>query len=247
MNSKTSLSDRMLPVSESCVIPTGYLHNPSNVIQDTVFNHLPNRRNQTLKTAQTHTSKIIQDMKNHDNPPDGLPAIIREKDLVWRQKTMNQFLKINNFSSITEETKKKEIHAKIHKKAELAFVENISDYASANYQNKKNQGTMFVNELWGRKYHQSMVTVSGLKNAQYRIKGKFLKATTERMKELEKYYEEKHADEIKQQRSFIEAMIIPYENTEIDNDFRAMLNSKRDDSKSQTLKSRESQTQGQKS
>lgn len=176
---------------------------------------------------KTHPSnpRPVQDMDDYSNPPPELPIIIREKDLLNRQKTMKHFLSINDFNDTAEEIKKKESHHKIHKHAPLEYITNISTVTSSHFDRKKNQGLMLVNELWGQKYHQSIMEATGLRKANYQIKGKALKAASERVTAVRKYYEDKHKDEIQREREFLELLVIPVENTESNPELKAKLDS----------------------
>lgn len=211
----------------------GILLSPTRVTDPTttqshVFQFLPEPDQQT-KEKRPHTVRFVQNMNEYHNPPEGLPIIIREKDLANRQRTMKHFLALNDFSTIPEQFKKKESHPEIQKHASIQFITNIANIASSNYAHKKNQGVMLVNELWGRKYHKSILHASGLRKDQHRIKQKSLKIASERVKAVEKYYEAKHRDEIQKEREFLELLVIPVENTESNQDLKAMLNTKKTD------------------
>lgn len=192
-----------------------------------VFDYLPEYETQSGRPSHSQKARQVQNMRDYDNPPENLPIIIREKELTSKQRTMTRFVTINNFSSIEEEVKKKETHQKIHKKATLEFVNHLANTANVNYERKKNQGVMFLNELWGKKYHQSVVTASGLRNAQYQIKGKSLKVSSERVKAVGKYYEDKHKDQIARERGLLEAVVVPMDNTDSSKELRERLDESR--------------------
>lgn len=166
----------------------------------------------------------VQNMQGYDNPPTGLPIIIREKELTKKQKTMKHFVQINDFSQVNEDIKKKEFHASIHRDASINFVNNISSIAASNYTRKKNQGLMLVNELWGQKYHKSIMHISGLVKDQYYIKGKSRMVASKRLNQVQNYYEEKHKDEIKNQREFLELLVVPSEEMTTDSALLKQLN-----------------------
>lgn len=193
-----------------------------------VFRYLQDASKKNIEPVSPYLQehhKPVQNMGDYSSPPAGLPIIITEKDLVKRQKTMRHFLSINNFGGLIEDIRKKESHPTIQKNATIQQINNVANMTTINYARKKNQGLMLVNELWGQKYHKSIVYATGLKKDEYRLKGQSRKVTSERVKKVENYYSKKNREQIQKEREFIELLVIPVENTESNKELLERLHS----------------------
>ena len=140
--------------------------------------------------------------------PMSFPIVVTEKGLNLKNQTMKHFLSVNDYDNMKEELKKPDTHQLIDKHANIGQVQNLLRIASNSYERKKNNGTMFVNELWGRKYHQSVIHATGLSRSKQMLKAKFLDTAQNRIEKLDQYYEQKHKEANQKERLLIEKCLV---------------------------------------